>query len=663
MKPNEIWLTVKESSCYLGITERQVQKNVQSLKYGSVKYEVNSSQGGGTYILINLFNLPSSVQIAYFRDHGQTLPVNPEDDGWDQEPEWKRAIAAERIQTITAWEKYLGNQSGKKRSELTQEFLLTLSCMNPANKNISAQTLYRWRQDYRAGGRTDLLPGWGESKHEESIDPAAWAYFVQIYGTQRKRTAGDCYRELQMVAALRGWKIPNIRTIHRLIKRLPVAFWTELREGKEVFEQTCLPYMQRDRESINGNEWWIGDCHTLDFFAKGPNGNAVRLVLSAWVDFRSVKWMGWHIDYTGNTDTVMAGFARGAMSPDGIPYGVYMDNGREYDNLQFAYGGHRRKTKDLDKYNEGRIRSLVHQLCIETIFAIPKNARAKIIEREFREVARLFSKRFITYCGSKPNERPAELNGILKDKTNLPDLQTVRQLFDSWIVTERNQQPSQGNGRKKETPDQVFARTRLPIRRVSEAVMRLCFMPHSKPLEVENEGIKIFDTWYYDATLVTHLTEKVIVRYRNDDLSKVYIFTLDEQLICEAQMMGKYHAVKATKEDYEQHKSLKKRARQRIEEIKDNLADSGGVLAFNEYLNARAEQAAASATPVEKSNTVAMVPISPNLRNAAEQFEQMQRLSLAVGGEYQSSNDFHRRTEERFNRLGRALTKMENGGK
>lgn len=640
----EHWLTVEEVASFLNITNRVVRKNADAGKYGNVKYEENRSRGGngGKIILIPLSGLPTTVQIAYFRDRGQTLPPNLEDDGWDQEPLWRRNIAAERIRIITAWEKYLASHPGIKRSILTNEFINAWIASNPENNNFSAQTLYRWRQDYRTNGRMALIPGWGESKKGDYIDPQAWAYFDEIYGTLQKRTIGDCYRELQTVAALRGWRIPSLRTIQRTVKRYPKAYWIYRREGERLFEEQCLPYMRRDRDTIRGGEVWVGDCHTFDFFAKGPNGKPVRLILSGWVDMRSVKWLGWHIDYTGGTDPVMAAFARGALDPNiGIPYIAYMDNGREYDNKQFAYGGHRKKTKDKEKFDEARIRSLVVQLGIETIFAIPKNAQAKIIEREFKEVAQRFSKRFETYCGSDNKERPEGLNEILKDPSKLPDLKTVRELFDKWIVVERNQRQCQGQGRKNETPDQVFARTRLPIRRVPESVLRLCFMRHTEPLTVNQQGVWLFDSWYYNDLLIEHLGKKLIARYRNDDLSKVFIFTLDEKFLCEAAMDGMYHATKATKEDFQAHKAIKKQAKERIKQIQSGLDDHGGIMSFPDYLDARAQQAAASApSPPEPSNVVAMVPVSPELRQSAIAVQK-----LVVGGDNRPTYEERREAE------------------
>lgn len=648
---SEHWLTTKEAATLLGIKERAIQKNAAAGRFGEVKIETSRSGGGkgGQALIIPLSGLPQEAQLAYFRDHN-IVREEPENDGWDQEPQSKRDRAEERIRILNAWERFArANPVRKaKTTEIAEAFIHEWSLMNDSEP-LSVATLYRWRKDFREGGRMALIPGWGEARREESIDPRAWAYFDEIYGTLKKRTIGDCYRELEIVSRIRGWEIPSKRTVERIILRYPKAYWILRREGDRAFEQQCLPYMERDRESIRGGENWVGDGHELDFFAKGPNGKPARLVLSGWVDMRSVKWMGWHIDYTNNTDIVMAAFARGALNPEiGLPYGLYMDNGREYDNKQFAYGGHRKKTKDKEKYDEIRIRSLVCQLGIETIFAIPKNARAKIIEREFKEVAQLFSKRFATYCGSNENERPENLNEMLKNPANLPDLQTVRDLFDKFIKTERNQRITYGQGRKNETPDQIFAKTRLPIRTVPESVLRLCFMPHTQPLKVDRNGVKFFDASYYNDLLINYLDERVIVRYRNEDLSKVYVFTLQEKFICEAEMKGLSHATKATKEEFQAHKSVKKKAREHIERIKETLSDPGEILTFPEYLDARAKESAASTKPSQASNVVAMVPVSRELLQSALAIEKMEK--MAAGGDTYLTYEQQRQNTLRRNR-------------
>ena len=229
---NEHWLTAEEVADLLNITIRVVHKNANAGKYGQVKYEENGRGGKkGKTRLIPLSGLPTAAQVAYLRDRHQAIPGELEDDGWDMEPQWKRDIAAERIQILNAWERYLTVHPDGKRTELTKEFIYNWTGINSENKNFSVQTLYLWRQKYRDGGRTALIPGWGEAKREEKIDPKAWSYFDEIYGTLQKRTISDCYRELQTVSALRGWKIPSLRTIQRKVNQYPVAYWTLRREG------------------------------------------------------------------------------------------------------------------------------------------------------------------------------------------------------------------------------------------------------------------------------------------------------------------------------------------------------------------------------------------------------------------------------------------------
>jgi putative transposase len=624
------WLTAEQVAVLEKSSIRTVQRNVASGKYAEVKYESSTSGGGkdGKLILINLSSLPTSAQVAYLREIGHIQEAAALDDGWDQQPQWRRDIAVERLQILTACDHYVTTHPEGKRTELIKEFLHSWTIVSPENKNCSVQTLYRWRKAYQDGGRMALIPDWGNAGRKEIINPKAWTYFDRIYGTLNKRTSADCYRELKTVAVAQGWQVPSLRTVQRKIKQYPDAYWLFRREGKREFEEKCLPYMHRDLEALHGGEVWVGDGHNLDFFIKGPHGTPVRPVLSGWVDMRSAKWLGWCIDYTNNTDTVMAAFARAALNPDvGIPYQMYIDNGRENDNIRFAYGGgHRKKTKDTEKYNEARIHSLVYQLGIETIFAIPANGRAKIIERQFGEVARNFSKRFETYCGSDNKDRKEGLNDILKNPANLPDLQTVRALFDKWIELERNQQPSQGQGRKNETPDQTFAKTRLPVRLVPESVLRLCFLPHPRPLTVTRQGINLFDTWYYDEKLIEYLGKKVIVRYRNEDLTKVYIFTEKEEHICDAEMDGLVHPTQATKEDFEKHKAIRKKAKKRIEQRQDDL-DNQEVMTFNEYLDEKARQSIPTAT-AEKTNVVAMVPVSKELLESAKVIQK-----LVVGGD------------------------------
>jgi putative transposase len=633
----EYWLTAEEAASYLNITVRVVHKNADAGKYGEKKYE-NGRR------LIPLSGLPTEIQVAYLRDMGIVQTAAVIDDGWDQEPEWKRRIASERLNILVAWDKFLAARPDRNQVDLNEEFVRTWTVINQDNK-FSIQTLYRWRKDYRTGGRMALLPGWGDGRrNDRSIDPPAREFFLKIYGTRQKRTIADCYEDLVTVAKEKNWRVPSLRTLQRIIQNdIPESTLIYLREGEEAFRNKCEPYIIRDHESVKGNQVWVGDHYRMDMFVKGPNGKPVRAWITGWLDFRSTKLVGHNMNYNPSTDTIMAAFSKPALDKTiGLPNDIYIDNGRDYSSYEFAGRGNRRQAEQVD---EARVRSLVTQLGIVPHFAIPKNARAKTIERFFRIVAEKFCKRFPTYCGSDNKERPEGLEELLKNHPEkIPSFEEVQTAFNDWVKYVYNKLPSEGAGRQGECPDETFQRTRGPIRLAGEETMRLCMMRHSQPVAVQREGVKLLGQWYFDGELTAvHLGEKVYLRYRDEDMTKVFVFSMKDEFICEAAIRKALPVFGANKEDIRQ-------AHHESKQVKRIAAEHARVSAEieeepDDLMRVLSRKKAAASPEPEPPNVIMPVHISREFRQSAFEID---RLLNAVGGErYQTPE------QQRINKLER----------
>jgi hypothetical protein len=654
--PLDHCLTVDEAASYLGITGRVVRKNAESGKYGAVRRENSNGRGGrdGQIIKIPLSGLPASIQIAYLRDHGFTHTVyRDEDDSWDREPEWKRRIAGERLQIITAWERFLAANIGSI-AELTDEFVKSYYTAEPDNK-LSSQTLYRWRKDYRSGGRMALIPGWGgDGKRERNIDPKAWEYFLKLFGTKQKRSISDCYFDLTYIAAENGWRIPSLRTMQRMVQEdMPETTLILLRDGEEAFRNKCEPYILRDPESVNGNQVWVGDHYWMDMFVNGRDGRPVRPWLTAWLDFRSFKLVGWVISFGPNTDTIMAAFAEGALDKSiGLPYDIYIDNGRDYSSHEFAGRGNRHKAKIV--IDETVVQSLVAQLGITPHFAIPKNARAKTVERFFRIVSEKFCKRFATYCGSNNKERPEGLDDLLKSHPEqIPTIDDLKAAFKEWNNQVYNQLPSDGFGRQGETPNETFNRTRGPLRIGSEAAMRLCFMRHTQTLKVQRNGLNFWGQWYFNADLTAErLGETVYLRYRDEEMSRVFVFSMKDEFICEAELIKRLPVFGASKEDIRaaHHEAKKvKRIAAQYAQISDEIE------AEPDHLTRILAKKQPEPNPPQTPNVIEPVRISKELNIAASQINR-----LVVGGDncqHQSYDDRRAADRERARETMRAISR------
>lgn len=89
---------------------------------------------------------------------------------------------------------------------------------------------------------------------------------------------------------------------------------------------------------------------------------------------------------------------------------LYVDNGREYLTADIGGLGHRTKARRVEIKLPTPI---LQRLGITMVNALPRNGRAKIIEREFRNFTFL-SQLFDTYCGSNVVTKPDKLKQILR---------------------------------------------------------------------------------------------------------------------------------------------------------------------------------------------------------------------------------------------------------
>lgn len=554
----EYWLTVAEAAELLGIGERAVRKNTLSGKYGLIQYVEGSRYGrGGREIRIPLSGLPLAAQSIYMKQH--KLIDEPERivaSAYDTAPTWQRETANRRYKIMKEYEAYIA-QPGKK-TELTDHFVIVWNDANP-NETVSKSTLYNWQRAHRKDGLAGLLPNYGGRKQQRVIDKAAWEFFCGEYLRLTRPTIGFCYQLTELKAKENGWKIPSLKTVARMVKSdIPEALKRLKRLGEKNYYDNSQAYTQRDYESISAGEIFVGDHHVFDLFinvgtVKKPKWT--RPWLTAWMDMRSRKFVGWTVNLSPCTDEIIAAFANAALDPAiGLPRDIYIDNGRDYCSHRFGGTGNRgKRLTDEQKavlQEEGKMAAtLMDRLQVKTHFAIVENARAKVIEREFRNVVEWFSKPFPTYCGRTPKERPEDLESKLKQPEKYGvTLEEFRKTFSQWVINVFNKKASQGKGRQGECPDEVFMRTRLPVRTADPAVMRLFFMKSTNLFKIGRNGIAFRGAEYYSPDMILKKGQSVYIRYREEDLNRIWLYTAKDEYLGEAKKVEAIAAINADQE-------------------------------------------------------------------------------------------------------------------
>ena len=571
MQQRTYLLTVKEAAELLAIGERAVRKNAMAGRYGDLEF-VDGARGGrsGRMIMIRLAALPEALQSAYLRQHNIIdEPERPAASAYDRADAAARAAANERYRTLKEYEAYIATPG--KRTELTRAFLAQWNAAHPEAR-ISQSTLYNWQAKHRADGLSGLLPQYGKRKGERSIDAPAWEFFQAQYLQESQPSVGDCYILLERKARLEGWTIPSRATIARMVKEdIPEAV---RRFGDKKYMDDIQTFTRRDPESIRAGEVFVGDHHILDLFINAGTAEKpkwVRPWMTAWLDMRSRKFVGWTVNLSPCTDEIIAAFANAALDPAiGLPRHIYIDNGRDYCSAKFAGRGHRgNPITEEDKealIAEGKMaRSLMDRLDVKTHWAIVENARAKVIESGFKEVVERFSKFFPTYCGRNQDERPDVLEERLKNpKKYGMGLDEFRNAFGDWIRTVFNKTVSQGKGRAGECPDETYMRTRLPVRTADADVMRLYFMRSTNPFRIGRNGITFRKAEYYHPDMALIKGKRVYIRYRDEDPDHVWLYDTNDRYLGEAERITPLPAIAATAEELDAEQARKARERKAV---------------------------------------------------------------------------------------------------
>ena len=465
--------------------------------------------------------------------------------------ERRRQVALDRWTVLDAWERYQNRVGGGSPWGMVDRFLASWNAEHPNSRPVTRRTLQKWAQDYRANRIMGLVPKarnkrantvpadlWGRfCTHAYQLNDGTWVGYLDL----SQPNASECLKHVKEWCDQHGRKCPSYNTFQKAIKSISEATYIAYRKGKKAFTDLCEPYMERDYTTLDANEWWCSDHHVLDLLCRFPDGSIGRPWLTAWQDVRSRKIVGWTVCESPNTDTIMASL-RQAVMVWGIPLHVLIDNGKDYRNQHFANMRNQPNRKIVD---EGRVRPLLAQLDVVAHFCKIYHGQSKPVERFFEEVKNRFAKYFISYKGGRPDEKPEERLKQVEKSGNYPSIEDVRERFETWVEKHHNAlEGHRGNGMDRRSPNQVYglSMSQAAKRTAPEAALNLLLMRTTKPLKIQQNGVRIWDDWYRADEMfdrpqdLTHL----YLRYDPDNLDQVLCFTPDDRLFCTAYSVGRF---------------------------------------------------------------------------------------------------------------------------
>ena len=541
-----VWIPANQAAELLCVTYYAIHKAAQQSKY---QYRYVSGVGrGGRQLEVLLESLPQSAQDKYH--------------GIEQEKQKSKYMSLTAQQRKTVDFKRIRVQEYKDFKEVypgADKMCAFLERYNTEHSDnpLTRRQLNHWETKFDRDGINGLIDQRGRpNKNQSSVPDEAWKVFFKLWAKESKPSAQLCYE--MTVEYFPDLELPSISSFMRKLSKVDKPTKTRYRDGKKAYQDKYDPYIPTDYSAMHSNQQWVADHHIFDVSVEDEHGDIFRPWLSGWVDRKSRFIVGFAVNKASpNADIVLDSFGR-AVKQCGIPEGVLLDNGKDF--------------KAFDIFNQDYPLSLCNEMGIKVRNAIPRNAKAKPIERNFRTLEG-YCKQLDSYIGGKPGDRPEKMNTTnAKLHGKVMKYKDFCEFVPNMISAYNNHSHSSLDGK---TPKQVYEESfTIPMRVVAnDAVLAMFLMRTSKPITVGRNGIRVpaLGYTYEDNQLFPYQGRKVFARYNINDVRKIYVFDEADMFICMATSMAlSVHDSPVTAETIREN-ARKKKARNKY--IRDQLSD------------------------------------------------------------------------------------------
>ncbi len=341
-----------------------------------------------------------------------------------------------------------------------------------------------------------------------------------------------------------------------------------MREGQKALKDKVEPYIKRDPSLLEVGDVLVADGHRLNFQIINPHtGKPCRATLVGYVDWKSYDLAGYEIMVEENTQCIASALRNSIIRINNIPKIAYQDNGNALRGRFFT---------STESFEESGLYGLFGRLGIVAVFAQPYNARAKIIERWFKEFSDTFERLLPSFTGTSIEDKPAWMLRNEKfhkalHKEYIPTIEEIIQMIDQWLQWHRSQPCPHVKGK---TIGEVFNEGKGhgvdPVE-LDDLMMAV------KKTTITRNGIRFLNADYYDDNL-HGLRDSVIIKYSLFDLSQIKVYSTKGEFLCTAKRVPSVHPMAyylgdpKDLEEFKQQISIQKRVRKRTMQLtKDTL--------------------------------------------------------------------------------------------
>jgi transposase InsO family protein len=443
---------------------------------------------------------------------------------------------------------------------------------------VSVRTMWRWLGAERPA-MAKKRPSTGRRKLDwpEEAKELLQAKWLSV----NKPTMRSCISIVRAVARKEEWCLPSDRTMERFLSGIDRAVQTKFRKGTRAYTEKCLPYAKRDWErreegtALEVGELWVGDHKQIDVAVcdvDGELGKAGDIFFpwcTAWMDARSRRIVGWHLDKTPSGITIKAAFADAIERCENVPAEVYVDNGRDYSGRELS--GRQRRFRVSGYKTDEEVAGLFAMLGVKATFAIPHSSWSKHIERAFKEFDVDHSRHLSGYRGNSPENRPEGVDEAIKAGKVL-SLTDYRESLKTWLDNVYHSRPHEGLGGMAIM--QVWNEGFKTPKRIARDALAWAMMPEYIT-KVTRNGVRIYYNDYWCEELAPYRGQEVRVKYSPlpGGLAEVHIF----QTTARCNYIGlaiKRNAIGAMDKDGARQIAREKALRKRADKIKfDRVRD------------------------------------------------------------------------------------------
>ncbi len=494
-------------------------------------------------------------------------------------PEKCKQIALARLDVVHKWLEFRKQSQNKLQADYDFVNLHNTSNSHLFDilEEISRGTLHRWKnilngtEDY-----TKLIPQYKYAKVNEyrtCLTDEEIKIFMSLLLHLNRLCIGKAIALTKYKLQQQGQSyIPADITFRKYVnwfKKNNYDKWILARDGEKALSDKVEPYIKRDASLLEVGDILVADGHKLAFNVINPfTGKPTRATLVGFLDWKSTALVGYEIMLEENTQCIASALRNSIINLDMISKIVYQDNGRAFRAKYFT---------DDKGFTELGFQGLYSKLGIETVFARPYNARAKVIERFFKEFQEGFEKLLPSYVGSNIQNKPAYLMRNEKLHTQLhndfvPTLEETIKMIDMWLNF-KNSQPCPNE------PNKTIAEVLEERKRQNIDINQLDdLMLATEVKTIQRNGIRFLNCNYFDERLYG-FKSKVLIKYNLFDLKSIKVFTTKGEYLCTAERVTETHPMAKILGDVKDFEDYKQKI------VKQRKMHKKTINAVKEYLS------------------------------------------------------------------------------